>query len=1218
MAFTKRASSGHSSLYNEDRNLLRIRERERRNQEVHQETEAFPEKIPLFGEPYKTNKGDELSSKIQNMLGNYEEVTELISTKSHKNFLGIPVSNAMPPPQGKPNRPFHSAPAPQLVGQAVPAPMNLHPKAQPKMEPSPGPHAKSLGPPGGQPQGPGRGAQAGHGASRPKKSERRAEGDVAVEPPAPTLGLSPLLSTLSSPVGPLSPLHSNQHGSSMPAGSKGLSKAFGPATQSPRASAPSSHEEEAARAGGALTMAPPPPPSQTFPPPPLPSKTSAVQQKPTAYVRPMDGQDQAPSESPELKPRPDDLHSLPFDKITDLKVTAKAKLSKLKIPSEPIEHTFTNEVHCVEEILKEMTHSWPPPLTAIHTPGTAEPSKFPFPTKESQHIVIQNQKLYDAASKTYSKSQQGSSMLEDDLQLSDSEDSDDDQASEKPPPSPAPPSAPQSLPDSVASAHSSSADSESTSDSDSSSDSESESSSSDSEGNEPPEGPGPEPDPPTANKWQLDNWLTKVSQPAVPTKSPEKAGPRHRPPEGRGKSGGGAGGHERAETQEPPPKGPSSKGPKPPTEGHPQGKSRGQRSPGPPGPEEPRRQTVGTKQPKKPLKSPPREDSWGVLLQVESEPGPQPRTKEPPSRNKPRVKTKGRTRPGHGKEEARAGEPQGPGDRKKHKSAHPASAPTSAPASAPSQAGVDPEPVRDRVDNGSLECCPISPLNQGGDRAQGTGRTGSGRTSGTRPAEGAQDHPSKDGKFPLPFRDPKRLSPLRDTPLPQSLMVKINLALLSRVPQPPTKGTQHKRLEGKPLPVGRKEELDKRSTETLDKVAKKRKGEPERDFDSKKIKLEKDAKLLPSSSASKDASKTKMSRSSSEAPKKQPLAPAPGPPSPKPAKTGHKRPKAEGSASSQGPPKSTSTTKNSQKESSSSSKHRKTEGKNSGHSTSNKGSAGDIANPFPVPSLPNGNSKPAKPQVKCEKQSEAEFHMKEAKRLKHKADSMSDKIGKAFKYLDAVLAFIECGIAMESETPTPKSGYTMFAETVDFVKFIMSLKTFTDSSTSTQEKMFVVLCMRCQAILYMAMFRYKKDTAIKYSRTLNEHFKNSSRVALAPSPCVARSTGTPSPHSPLPSHASSASSCQPGSNANGGGAAGTVSTPVLIQTMTSSYVTITSYFLNAYELWEQADALARKNKEFFAELSTAACSLTMNSSLTELVHYMKQGLQSLRLATKMP
>ncbi|KAL8206745.1 UNVERIFIED_CONTAM: AF4/FMR2 member 1 [Gekko kuhli] len=73
--------------------------------------------------------------------------------------------------------------------------------------------------------------------------------------------------------------------------------------------------------------------------------------------------------------------------------------------------SFSNEVHCVEEILKEMTHSWPPPLTAIHTPSTAEPSKFPFPAKESQHAgsVIQSQKQYDAPSKTLSVSQQGTS-----------------------------------------------------------------------------------------------------------------------------------------------------------------------------------------------------------------------------------------------------------------------------------------------------------------------------------------------------------------------------------------------------------------------------------------------------------------------------------------------------------------------------------------------------------------------------------------------------------------------------------------------------------------------------------------------------------------------------------------------------------------------------------------------------------------------------------------
>lgn len=32
-----------------------------------------------------------------------------------------------------------------------------------------------------------------------------------------------------------------------------------------------------------------------------------------------------------------------------------------------------------------------------------------------------------------------------------------------------------------------------------------------------------------------------------------------------------------------------------------------------------------------------------------------------------------------------------------------------------------------------------------------------------------------------------------------------------------------------------------------------------------------------------------------------------------------------------------------------------------------KGSSGDAANPFPVPSLPNGNSKPGKPQVKSDR-----------------------------------------------------------------------------------------------------------------------------------------------------------------------------------------------------------------------------------------------------------
>ncbi|XP_044539415.1 AF4/FMR2 family member 1-like, partial [Gracilinanus agilis] len=120
--------------------------------------------------------------------------------------------------------------------------------------------------------------------------------------------------------------------------------------------------------------------------------------------------------------------------------------------------------------------------------------------------------------------------------------------------------------------------------------------------------------------------------------------------------------------------------------------------------------------------------------------------------------------------------------------------------------------------------------------------------------------------------------------------------------------------------------------------------------------------------------------------------------------------------------------------------------------------------------------------------------------------------------------------------------------------------------------------LRCQSILYMAMFRCKKDTAIKYSRTLNEHFKSSSRLIQAASSGGSRNTSTPSPLSPMTS--GSSGFFQPGSSVvstGNGGINSTVSTPIIIQNMTSSYVTITSHILNAYDLWEQADMLARKN-----------------------------------------
>lgn len=50
------------------------------------------------------------------------------------------------------------------------------------------------------------------------------------------------------------------------------------------------------------------------------------------------------------------------------------------------------------------------------------------------------------------------------------------------------------------------------------------------------------------------------------------------------------------------------------------------------------------------------------------------------------------------------------------------------------------------------------------------------------------------------------------------------------------------------------------------------------------------------------------------------------------------------------------------------------------------------------------------------------------------APRQTDKVGKAFKYLEAALAFIECGIAVESESPASRSAYSIYSETLDLIK----------------------------------------------------------------------------------------------------------------------------------------------------------------------------------------
>ncbi|PNI20786.1 AFF3 isoform 15, partial [Pan troglodytes] len=130
----------------------------------------------------------------------------------------------------------------------------------------------------------------------------------------------------------------------------------------------------------------------------------------------------------------------------------------------------------------------------------------------------------------------------------------------------------------------------------------------------------------------------------------------------------------------------------------------------------------------------------------------------------------------------------------------------------------------------------------------------------------------------------------------------------------------------------------------------------------------------------------------------------------------------------------------------------------------------------------------------------ADYFMQEAKRMKHKADAMVEKFGKALNYAEAALSFIECGNAMEQGPMESKSPYTMYSETVELIRYAMRLKTHSGPNATPEDKQLAALCYRCLALLYWRMFRLKRDHAVKYSKALIDYFKNSSKAAQAPSP----------------------------------------------------------------------------------------------------------------------
>uniref|UniRef100_A0A8D0KRC3 AF4/FMR2 family member 3 n=1 Tax=Strix occidentalis caurina TaxID=311401 RepID=A0A8D0KRC3_STROC len=350
----------------DQKNVLRRKEWERRNQEAQQEDGTFNTSYSLFSEPYKvdTNKGDELSNRIQNTLGNYDEMKDLLTDRSNQSHLvGVP----------KPGVPQTSLPK-----------ADEHLTADSRLPPPPPISSTTSSTPAALPAQQSKSAamgwqKAGHNAASDGQQRASKHGHRSLESHKGDFKLANQKSSLeklkryaSSPTSSSSS-NTTQQSSLRATLGENINRVQQPAKLNCSSEGGAQAQERPAKHGGGHCV-------QNFPPS-LASKPSLVQQKPTAYVRPMDGQDQASDESPKLKLPAETTKSyrgVPSNKPDSART--KSKIAKFSIPKQE-EDSGTGDNSCIEEILREMTHSWPPPLSAIHTPGKAEQSKFPFPNK---------------------------------------------------------------------------------------------------------------------------------------------------------------------------------------------------------------------------------------------------------------------------------------------------------------------------------------------------------------------------------------------------------------------------------------------------------------------------------------------------------------------------------------------------------------------------------------------------------------------------------------------------------------------------------------------------------------------------------------------------------------------------------------------------------------------------------------------------------------------
>ncbi|XP_043913527.1 AF4/FMR2 family member 2 isoform X2 [Protopterus annectens] len=1211
------------SHYEQERSILKRRERERRTQEVQQDDDLIAAGLNLFSEPYKTSKEDALANLVQNALGNYDEMKDLLTSNTDQSHLiGIPKNSVSQTPTEKTDLIFFSEQR-NILFQLLQNTENTFSTMplQSTVSSNTSSHNHQT-----QKKSRNEWTQSNLSSSNVHWSQSNSHQNRAKHNEFHDLQQDPCDDFFNSqkeqhkiiPQGGLedsslisSSSQSRRHGHSRSyRGDHSYKELTSPVESEILLHSSGSPVPSTSILSGLSTP--------NFPPV-LHHKPSMMQQKPTAYVRPMDGQDQAPNYSPVLKPSSeieDSFASQSLGTLLDGKTNAsnaKSKLPKLIIPQAG-EASHNNDSSFVEEILREMTHSWPPPLTAIHTPGKAEQTKFPIPNKESHHLIsaCNGQRQSEAPCRAAAKPVPQKSMLEDDLKLSSDEDEREENVQETNQRSIPVNCLPVQVAPGVESVHSSvgrgsSSDSETTS----GSDSDSETSSSDSACNGKSHGATPEPEPPT-NNWQLDKWLNKVTS---HKSTINRHGEDHTHSALQSESRQDTSLHNKvvvndnflqSDSKEILPVSPIKDKTKPRlTQKIQETKCMKQTSPS--HDEVTTQCSTVSKQPKKVER----------ISGIDEYVWPKPNASSSPS-SETEVRTSGdaskvwlkgstcKTLPP--KVWTTAGTIS---DKRKHRGPSKNIAKTcelldtdvsSDTASEEEKvsiltlvptytgAGISAKNKNSSSDNISVSCLTCN------------------NTSFT-------DQINSDAEellfSPAAETQTKLHSPLREFEEIKYLWVKIDLSLLSRIPgQKPnetistkddTQITNSKHRCQPPVRTGEKASSKpkwKHKAELLDVLS-----------ENKKQCLENDSTVscsllpcirpLPNKVARwKETTLKKTTKKREEKLHVHPLSPALE--EPVLVKQNTKSTSFSHESTSRKSLENTVSIL-----SSLSCKYRKNE-KSVCHTNGvNPQNEDDSCNiqpnslhnnsetetsiPCTEPLLPVQNLEDISTKLTFDdKLHGADYYMQEAKKLKHKADALLEKFGKAVNYADAALSFIECGNAMERDPLEAKSPYTMYSETVELISY------------------------RCLGLLYFRMFKLKKDHAMKYSKLLTEYFKNSSKTSQAPSPWESNGkiTGPLSPSSLTASPISSA-----GSNTITAGyssSAGAIAVPQRIHHMAASHINITNNLLHSHEHWDTADKLTRENKEFFEDLDTEMGPLTQQSSMTSLVRYVRQGLHWLR------